>query len=419
MKCISAALAVCLLLPCATRAENWPQWRGPDADGVSKETGLPTEWGAEKNVAWKLKMPGMGSSTPAVWGDRIFLTSADGDDLVLQCVGTDGKQLWKKTVGSGKVRARGDEGNGASASPSTDGKHVWAFVGSGDLGCYDLDGNEVWKFNAQQRYGKFNIQFGMHSTPVLHKDRLYLAFLHTSGQWVIAVDAATGKDVWKVERPSDGRDECPHSYASPVLWHKGDKAYLLVHGNDYTTAHDLADGRELWRLSDLNPKSNYNRTLRFVASPAATPDLIVVPTAKGGPVVGVKPDATGAIPAGADGEQWRRPRDTPDVPSPLIYDGLVYLCRENGTVICMDAKTGKELYNQRIHGARYRASPVFADGKIYLTARDGVVTVIKAGPKFEKLAENKLPDQTAASPVVSGGHLYFRGFDTLWAIGGK
>ncbi len=415
-------LLACLLVSSSVglvRADNWPQWRGPDNDGASKETNLPTKWSATQNVAWTLPMPGMAGSTPIVWGEHLFLTSADGDDLVLLCVSTAGKELWKRKLGSGKVRALSDEGNGASSSPSTDGKHVWAFVGSGDFACVDFDGKEVWKFDAQKRYGKFNIAFGMHTTPVLYGDRLYLQLIHSSGAWVIALDKTTGETVWKVERKSDGRDECEHSYASPCIWHNGKDAYLITHGNDYAIAHRLDDGKEIWRVGGLNPKDRYNATLRFVASPVATPNLIVVPSAKNGPVVGVKPDAAGMITAGNAHEQWRRTSNTPDVPSPLVHEGLVYLCRENGVLICLDAKTGKELYQERTHNQRHRASPVYADGKIYLTARDGTVSVVKAGPKFELLATNRLPDQISASPVVANGRIYLRGFKTLYAIGAE
>jgi outer membrane protein assembly factor BamB len=149
----------------------------------------------------------------------------------------------------------------------------------------------------------------------------------------------------------------------------------------------------------------------------ATPELIVVPSAKGGPVVGVKPDARGKVNTGNQYEQWRKTSNTPDVPSPLVHGGLVYLCRENGVLICLEAKTGRQLYSQRMHSARYRASPVYADGKVYLTARDGVFTVVKAGPKFEVLATNRLPDQFSASPVVANGRIYLRGFKALFAIG--
>jgi outer membrane protein assembly factor BamB len=402
-------------------AGNWPQWRGPTNDGLCLETNLPVEWSETKNIAWKLPLPGTAGSTPIVWGERIFLTSAEGKDTVLLCISTDGRHLWKRTLGTGGRQFR-DEANEASASPSSDGTRVYTFTGTGDFTCFDFEGKELWRFNAQERWGKFRIMHGMHVTPLLHGDRLYLPLLHDGGMWVIALEKATGKEVWKVERPTDGVFEGRHNYTSPCLWQNGKDAYLVVHGCDYCTAHSLTDGKEIWRLTDLNPKEKYNRTLRFVASPLATPDLIVVPTAKGGPVVGVKPDAKGIITAGSPAEQWRLPRGTPDVPSPLIHDGLLYLCNESGILTCLDAKTARQHYQQRLHSARYRASPVYADGKVYLTARDGgVISVVKAGPKFELLAANKLPDIFHASPVIANGTIYLRGFETLYAIrqGGK
>ena len=397
-------------------ADNWPQWRGPANDGTCTETGLATEWGPTKNIAWKLPMPGMSGATPAIWGDRIFVSSEDDNDVVLMCVSSDGRPLWKRLLGAGKARFRRDEGNQASPSPSTDGKRVYAFTGAGDFVSFDLDGKELWRFNAQERYGKFRIQHGMHTTPLLHGDRLYLSLLHSGGMWVIALDTATGKEVWKVARPTDGRGEGEHSYASPCLWRNDQDEYLVVHGCDYTTAHRLSDGSEIWRLGDLNPKNKYDFSLRFVASPVAASDLIIVPTAKNGPVVAVKPEAKGMVAIGSPFEQWRKPHNTPDVPSPLVHDGLVYLCNERGVLTCMDAKTGKEHYQQRLHSARYRASPVYADGKIYCTARDGTVSVVRAGPTFQLLATNQLPDQIAASPAISQGRIYLRGFEALYAI---
>jgi outer membrane protein assembly factor BamB len=416
--CLLAAGLGVLSWPGAARADNWPQWRGPTLDGVSTETNLPAEWSATKNVAWKLPLPGASGATPVVWGDRIFLTSADGDDVVLLCLSTEGKELWKRPLGTGKgwFGPGRDEGNQASPSPSTDGQHVFAYAGTGDFACFDLDGKEVWHFNVQQRYGPFRIQWGVHTTPLLHGDRLYLQILHSGAALVVALDKATGEEVWKVKRQSDARAECEQSYTSPVIGRNGKDEYLVTHGCDYAIGLSLQDGHELWRVGDLNPKERYRGDLRFVASPVATADLIVVPSAKNGPVVGVKPDAQGVVQKGGEYEQWRRPNNTPDVPSPLVHDGLVYLCRENGGLICLEAKTGKELYSERTHSARYRASPVYADGKVYLTARDGVFTVVKAGPKFEVLAENKLPDQFAASPVVSNGRIYLRGFGALYAI---
>ncbi len=409
----------CAVLACAALAwaENWPAWRGPTRNGISNETGLPTHWGDAKNVVWKLPLPGQAGSTPVVWGDRIFLTSAEGKDLVLLCAGTDGKERWKRSLGVARRTSimRG-EGNEASASPSTDGKHVWVFVANGVLACFDLDGNEVWRFNVQERYGRFSIQHGLHVTPVLHGDRLYLSLLHSGAHWVIALEKATGKEVWKVARPSDAEGESREAYATPCVWTDGKDAYLVVLGCDYATAHRLDNGAEIWKLGALNPAERYSYAFRIIASPVAVPDLIVVPTCRNGPVVGVKPSAKGTIKPGSPFEQFRVQKGSPDVPSPLIHGGQVYLCRENGVLICLDAKNGKPLYEQALHRARYRASPVYADGKVYLTARDGTFSVVKAGPKFELLATNRLPDEFTASPVIANGRIYLRGFRHLYAI---
>jgi outer membrane protein assembly factor BamB len=419
---VKNALAACLfsVLCASVLADNWPQWRGPTNDGISKETNLPAEWSETKNVVWKLPMPGQGGSTPIIWDNRIFLTSQDGSDIVLMCVGTDGKELWKRKLGTGQGIYMRGEGNMASSSPSTDGKHVWAYCGTGDFACFDMDGKEIWRFNAQERYGKFRIQHGMHTTPLLDGDRLYFQLLHSGAHIVMALDKATGKEIWKIERKTDARAENEHSYTSPVLWRNGKDEYLVVHGNDYATAHRLTDGSEVWRVGDLNPNNaqhRYRGDLRFVASPAAAADLIVIPSAKQHDVVGIKPTATGFVGSGSPNELWRRAKGTPDVSSPLIHDGLVYLMGESGLLTVLDAKTGKELYAQRLHAARYRASPVYADGKVYLTARDGVFTVVKAGPKLEQLVENKLPDEFSASPAISKGRIYLRGWKTLYAIG--
>lgn len=412
--------ALLLLATGPSFAANWPQWRGPKNDGVSPETNLPAEWSATKNILWTAPMPGMGSSTPCVWGDRIFLTSDEGNTLVALCLGTDGKERWKATLSKSNNKARKDEGNGASASPSTDGKHVWFFVGTGELACLDLDGKEVWKFNLQEKYGQFRLGYGMHTTPALFDGRLYLQLMHDGGQFVVCFDAATGMEVWKVDRPSDGVAENLHSYASPFVWTDGKAAYLVTHGNDYTIAHDLKDGKEIWRLGGLNPKGKYDRTLRFVASPLCTPELIVVPTAKNGAVVAVKPTASGKFETGSEHILWRKATGTPDVPSPLLHDGIVYLAGERGSLQALDAKTGEEKYKQgRLYDDRHRACPVYADGKLFIVSRNGTVNVVKAGPKFESLATNKMTDDMTASPAIADGRIYLRGFKNLYAIGLK
>jgi len=398
---------------------DWPQWRGAHFDGISHETGLPTTWSEEKGVLWQLPLPGPAGSTPVVWDKQIFLTSAEGDALVLMSVSTDGKLLWKQEISGNNRAVRGDEGNLASPSPSTDGRHVWAFMGTGELACYTVDGQKVWQYNVQDKYGKFDIQFGIASTPVLDDGRLYMQLLHSGSATVLALDAATGNEIWHQARTTDAREECRESYASPMLYRDAERSFLLTHGGDCIMAHRLTDGQEIFRCGGLNPAGNYNPTLRFVASPVAVPGLIIVPSAKNGPVLAIDPAGQGNITDEAKWHFWTRASNTPDVPSPLVYDGLVYLCREDGTLLCLDAKTGEEIYKERVHSQRHRASPVYGDGKIYLTARDGTVSVVKAGRKFEVLAKNNLLESMSSSPVISNGRIYLRTFETLYAIGNQ
>ena len=417
------SLTVCLLSSIVV-AENWPQWRGPQGNGISSETDVPVKWSPDENIAWRLEMPGPAGSTPIIWEDRIFVSSVDKDMLSLVCVSTDGKQLWSKTVGKGNKNVRGDEGNYASPTPVTDGKHVWVFFGQGDLACFDFDGNEVWAKNLQEEYGKFEIQFGMSSTPVLHGDNLYFQLIH--GKWssepsrgiVVAIDKSSGKEVWKTMRLTDAINENKHSYASPILYDDGKLQYLVTHGADYVIAYDLKDGSEIWRCGNINPKANYNDTLRLVATPAAAQGLIVVPSAKGGPVLGLRADLKGNVTEDDAAYKWVMKRGTPDVPSPLIHEGLVYLCRENGNLICLDAESGEKIYEDRTVAERHRASPVLAGDHIYLTARNsGTVTVVKAGRDFEIVSKNTLDEAISASPAISGGRIYLRSFDALYAVG--
>lgn len=418
--CLTLAVAMILTSASAAFADNWPQWRGPTGNGLCTEKNIPTKWSNTENVAWRLPLPGASGATPVIWDDRVFLTAADGDDLLLMCVSTDGKEQWRQVVGRGNRTARRDEGNSASPSPVTDGEYVWSFMGNGSLGCYSVYGEKIWNFDVEDRYGKFNIQFGMTSTPVLHGDHLYLQLIHGEGDpttreaLVVALNKRDGTEVWKHDRVSDAIKECEHSYASPILYEDAEKSFLVTHGADYTVAHRLTDGSEIWRCGGLNVKSNYDRTLRFVASPAAVPGLIVIPSAKRGPVVAVSPNGEGDI-SETKFVLWKQSR-TPDVPSPLIVDDLVYLCMENGNLHCHEAKTGKELYAERTHRIRHRASPLYADGHVYLSARDGRVTVVKAGRQFEVVAENEIGESLSASPAVSNGTIYLRSFDALWAI---
>ncbi len=407
-----------VLLSAAGSAANWPSWRGAMNQGISDEKNIPTSWSSTENRLWRVDLPGPAGSTPVIWEDHIFLTSVDGDDLVLMCFTTAGQLKWKQTQGQGNKDVRGDEGNSAAASPVTDGKHVWAFFADGSLGCYDFDGNRVWSVDVQKQYGKFDIAFGLTSTPVLHGDQLYLQLIHSGGAKVVALKKESGQKVWAVPRISDAHSECEHSYASPIAYDDGTTRFLLTHGADYSIAFDMNDGREIWRVGGLHPPDRYDPTLRFVSSPVAVDGMIVIPSAKQGITVAIKPDGKGDITGKEAHYHWTF-EVTPDVPSPLILEDYVYLCRENGNLICLDRKTGQQVYEERTNRIRHRASPVYADGKIFLSGRDGKVTVVQPGKTFKILAQNDLEESLAASPAISGGRIYLRTFDALWAIGEK
>ncbi|QDU88290.1 outer membrane biogenesis protein BamB [Pirellulimonas nuda] len=411
-----------LMLTCVpTMAEDWPQWRGAHHDGVSAAKGVATTWGSDENIAWRLPLPGPAGSTPVVAGGRVFLTSVDEADLVLLAFSTDGQQQWRRVVGKGNRDMRGDEGNFASPSPVTDGRSVACLFGQGTLACFSAEGEPKWEFNIEDRYGKLDIQFGYASTPVLHDGRLYLQMIHGEGDpdtneaQVFCLDFETGEEVWRCERLTGAKAECEHSYASPTIYSPpGAAPLLLTHGGDFLVAYTL-DGKEAWRLGGFNDEGRYHPTLRFVSSPAVGDGLIVVPSAKRGAVVAVSPGGSGEV-AGTSHELWRMPQGTPDVPSPLIYDGLVYLCREDGVLTCVEAQTGDEVYTRRLQSDRYRSSPVGVDGKVYCCSRKGVVSVIRAGREFELLAKNDLGEAVSSSLAIADGVIYLRTFDALYAI---
>jgi len=227
--CSAAGALLGLCAAGAGRAESWPQWRGPRHDGISTDKAIPETWSRTKNVAWRTPLPGRGGATPCVWDGRVYVTSNEGKDLVLLCIDAgDGEVVWKRPVGSGNTDARSGEGNSASPSPATDGRHVWVFFSTGRLACYTVGGDEVWSFDVGKRFGKLDIQFGMTSTPVLDGDALYLQLIHgpmklddqTRTGKVIRLDKTTGATVWEVDRITDAqfaptRSSCPPARRAP------------------------------------------------------------------------------------------------------------------------------------------------------------------------------------------------------------
>lgn len=427
MRTMTLAALLTFAVLSGARGGDWPQWRGAKLNGVSSETGLPVTWSRTEHVRWRLPLASESGSTPAVWGDRLYMTTSDGDDLYVLGVSTAGQVLWKTKIGAGNTVSRPGEGDSGSPSPVTDGNHVWALFGTGQLACLTRDGQIVWNMNVEERYGKLEISFGLTSTPVLHGEGLYLQLIHGAlyadyivGK-VIRLNKLTGKEVWSVDRPSLVKIENKHSYASPTLYDDGQTRFLISHGAECTVGHSLDDGRELWKLSNLNGgtelnQSAYDETLRFVATPVCGPGLIVVPTAKLGPVIGVRVNEQlrGAVTREAN-IAWVH-RKTPDVCSPLLHEGLVYLPDSNGLLTCLDAQTGEQVYRERTHAADHRASPLLAGGHIYLFAKDGNCTVVQAGRNFKIAAKNDLGEPVAASPAVSNGVLYVRSFEALYAL---
>jgi outer membrane protein assembly factor BamB len=411
-------------LNATTAGDNWPQWRGAKLDSHSAETGLPVEFGKEQNLLWRVELPGPGGSSPVVWEKQVFVTTAAGDKLELLAFDLSGKQLWSAPLDGENRKLRMDSANYAAPSPLTDGEHVWATSSAGVLHCFTMSGQQVWKVDLQEKYGAFDIQFGMASTPVLDNGRLYHQLLHGNMQddspgvgIVVCLDAKSGAQIWRHDRASRATFENKHSYCSPIIYRDQQREYLIVHGGDVATAHSLTDGSEIWRVGGLNPAASYNNYLRFVSSPGCAEGMIVVPSAKGGPVLCLRPDMQGDLTEQAEAYLWKMDRGTPDVASPVIHEGLVYLCIENGLVTCVDAKTGKEHYKERLLADQHRSTPVIADGKLYITGRKGKVLVMATGTEPKVLAENDLDEVTTASPAISNGKIFVRTFEALYCFG--
>jgi outer membrane protein assembly factor BamB len=402
-------------------AENWPQWRGPSLNGVSGERNLPVKWSATENVSWKLQLPAWSGSTPIVWGDRIFLNVADdlnvrsGDNLHLWCIDrTKGAVLWKRPIGPGNHKEQ--KQNMSSPSPVTDGTHVWVMTGTGILKAFDFNGTEKWSRDIPKDYGRFGLNWGYGSSPLLYHDALYIQVLHgmrtDDPSYVLRIDKATGRTVWRVERPTNARFESPDSYTTPALLRYGTATEIVVTGGDVVTGHDPDSGKELWRANGLNPDND--GSYRIVASPVVFGELIVAPSRER-PMLVLKAGGRGDVTKSH--VLWSF-GNGPDVPTPVTDGTYLYVVNDRGIMFCLDAKTGKEHYGrQRLRPGTYSGSLVLADGKIYITNEDGLTSVIKAGPSFQLLAENDFDDYTLSSPAVSEGQIFFRTRNFLYAIG--
>jgi len=409
------AVSLVVISIASASAENWPQWRGPLLNGVSNEKNLPVRWGVEENVTWKLSMPAWSGSTPIIWGDTIFLNVADNNDLYLWAVGRrQGNVLWKKLLGSGNVKMR--KQNMSSPSPVTDGKNVWVMTGIGILKCFDLSGTEIWMRDIQKEYGRFGLNWGYASSPLLFDNSLFVPVLHgmrtDDPSYLLRIDAKTGKTLWRVERPTTAIQESPDAYITPALLRQGNSAEIILSGGDCITGHDPATGKELWRAYGLNPDNNPN--YRIVNSPLVSEGMVYAGS-RGRPYLAVRAGGRGDVTKSHVAWSYR---NGPDVPSPVSDGKLIYIVQDNGVVSCLDNKTGQEVYSQqRLKTGTYSSSPVLADGKIYITNEDGLTTVFKAGPTFEIVAENALNDYCLSSAAISDGQIFIRTAQFLYCIG--
>lgn len=407
----TVAVLIALGAGTGTGAEPWPHWRGPHGNGSSDDRAVPLRWSPLDNVRWKLPLPGVSGSTPVVWGERLYLSVSDGEAISLWAVSrADGDVLWKRPLSGGDESKR--KGNLSSPSPVTDGERVWAMTGTGVLRAFDRDGGQIWNRDFQADYGRFGILHGYASSPLLRDDRLYVQVLHgfhtDDPSYVVALDAGTGETLWRVERPTDAPREAPDAYTTPAALERADGWELIVSGADYVTGHDPATGRELWRVGGLNPRRNPMQ--RIVASPVVLGDLLLAPS---------RVDPLTALDASAEGRPavlWRV-REGPDVPTPVMNDRHVFVLRDGGIMLCLDAATGATVWGpERLEGGTYSASPVLAGDRVYVTSESGTTTVLAATDRFEVLAVNRLDEYILSSLAVSDGQIFLRTSEHLYCL---
>jgi outer membrane protein assembly factor BamB len=406
----------------------WPQWRGPHFKGVSTTANPPVSWSETKNIVWKAPLPGRGNSTPVIWGERLFVTSAvpagvAGEAqhaprgglpqrgmhrfVVLAIDRKTGKTVWERTAREQEPHEASHFENGtwASGSPITDGQRLFAYFESFGLYAYDMNGKLLWEKDLGDK--RMRNEFGEGSSPVLYRDTLVVVWDHLNGQsFVAAIDARDGKELWRVARKEID------TWATPIVLEVNGRPQVVVPAMERVRAYDLANGSVVWESDGLTmntiPSPVFEDGLLFLMSGFRGNDLkaIRVADAKG------NIDGTGAI-------VWTMDRDTPYVPSPLLYDGILYFVKSNnGILTALDAKTGKPHYSQqRLDGVpNVFASPVGAGGRVYVPGREGATMVIKGGPAFEVLATNRLDDSFDASPAMVDNVIYLRGYKSLYAV---
>ncbi len=420
----------------AASAGNWPQWRGPDGSGISNEKNLPAEWSATKNIKWKTPIDGRAHSSPIVWGNKVFLTTAvegpvvpgakavkhmDGDKEFLHpdSIGADRKHTFKViclTRDSGKVLweavawegtpydNRHRKSSYAASTPATDGKYVYAFFGTEGLYAYDFNGKLAWK---AQLGNLGTVGMGTGTSPILFDNLIIMQCDEENGaaSFIAALDKKTGKEVWKMPR------KVQVSWSTPLLARTAKRAELITSGTESVIAYDPATGKELWRHKGVESNA--------IPSPVANSDMVFL--AAGSPakiVIAIRLGGTGDL-TGTPSVPWKYAKGTAYVPSPILYGDYLYLTTDRGILTCIDAKTGEVKYEGgRIPiPATFTASPVAFGGKILMTSEDGDTFVVKSGPKHEILGTNSIGEPVYASPAIADGRIFIRGEKNIYCIG--
>jgi len=400
----------------ALGAENWPQWRGPLGTGIAADGDYPVKFSADEGVAWRVALPGRGSSTPAVWGDQIFVTCGiDGNDGVV-CYGMDGKEQWRKAFGKERP-GKHASGTGSNPSPVTDGKHIVVYYKSGTLACLRPNGRLLWETNLQKRYGKDTLWWDLGTSPVLAGDRVVVAVMQSGESYLVAFNLENGDEVWKTDRTYKTSEESDNSYASPQVVQSDGKDVVVTWGADRLTGHDAADGKLIWECAGFNPTNEVN--WRSIASATVDDGIAIVPYGRGSFLAGVRADGRGDVTK--TNRIWENDEPNSDVPTPVVKDGKAILLGDRGQLVCRDTKTGDEVWSSELPRNRnkYYASPVLAGDLLYCAREDGAVFVGRVTDQgFELLTpdSNAMNDHLIATPVPIRNGLLVRGDEFLYRI---
>jgi outer membrane protein assembly factor BamB len=389
-------------------AKYWPRWRGPSGQGIVPPGKYANTWSPSQNVKWRVQVPGQGNSSPILWGDRIFLTTAHDGGARLSLVAfqrADGRKLWETFVPQARQESVHQKNGHASATPVTDGQLVYASFGSNGLAAFEVStGKIAW----HRRFGDINNYHGPAGSPILYKDRI---FLYQDGDgrgrqrsFVAAFDAKTGRTLWETPRAETV------GWGTPVVISVDGHDELVVSSQRRVAAYDPASGRELWTVR--------GNTFEVIPTPVVAHGLLFASSGRAGPTIAIRPGGQGDVTS--THVAWSTPRGSPFVPSGAVHDGLLYLINDMQSILTVyDAKTGTLAYQGRLGVAQregFSASPVVVNGEVFFTNDDGETFVVKAGREFNLLHTNSLGERTLASPALVDGVWYWRTSGSLIAI---